>query len=647
MHSLFSKFIAYIQEPRVRNMLLKRLAFSLFFTTAVGIGSLGFPQEAHAIVPLLIIGAVAAAGLFGINMALESAGSSILEAIGAIILSGLSWVMFLFLKIGSYFLYVAGSVFNYALVELVFEYARNFGNSNAVLAGWNILRDFGNIALLFGFVWIGIATILNITNYTAKKALPRLLIFAVLINFSLLVASAVIDTSNAFSYAFYNHAASTTCGSEGSANAQACATSHGLSATIIGMSGVMGWGISEQAQQTSAHDVDAALQGLAATMLLLIFITILMVVLFAAAIMLAIRAVTLTLLIITSPVGFVGMVVPFLGGIAKDWWGRLINQSFFAPVYLLLLLITLKIMEGVVAASGQPSLAAALTANNNNLMGQVVMMIMLIAFLIAALVISNKIGAYGARGAIEFAGKTAGFTTFGLPALGARFAARRVAEGAGRLGLTTKRIATIPFVGKFAARQVDKMATKSWDPRGIKEVGQAASMILPKETGIVLGKSGEAGGYRAARERREKLDMDGFAKVAKGGPNDDERRQLRDHDRNLENIQRDILAAIQAGGPTMAATLQTLQQTRDQIVEQRQMIQDNIDERNRGNQYTYLRNTRWESYIPFLNDTEAKRNAERQMSNHLTRSQMRRFIDDLAGALPGAATLPTPPAPRP
>ncbi|MBZ9572914.1 hypothetical protein KJA17_01890, partial [Patescibacteria group bacterium] len=71
-----------------------------------------------------------------------------------------------------------------------------FTNNSFVNAGWEIIRDLTNIAIVLGLVVIALATILRITTYHAKKTLPLLLIVALLVNFSPLICGIIIDGSN-------------------------------------------------------------------------------------------------------------------------------------------------------------------------------------------------------------------------------------------------------------------------------------------------------------------------------------------------------------------------------------------------------------------------------------------------------------------
>jgi hypothetical protein len=66
----------------------------------------------------------------------------------------------------------------------------------AVAAAWPMVRDLANMFVVLGFVVIGIATILRIREYEAKKILIKLIVVALLINFSLLICGIFIDGSN-------------------------------------------------------------------------------------------------------------------------------------------------------------------------------------------------------------------------------------------------------------------------------------------------------------------------------------------------------------------------------------------------------------------------------------------------------------------
>lgn len=138
---------------------------------------------------------------------------------------------------------------------------------------------------------------------------------------------------------------------------------------------------------------------------LALFATIGAIVFFAASIMLAIRVVMLTLLMVVSPIGFAGMAIPPLRKLAGDWWTRVIHQAFYAPIMLLLILISLKIGDSFTTVGANNGLADAVTGQDASMMGVFLVFMLVIGFMIASLIIANRFGAAGASAAVGFGKK--------------------------------------------------------------------------------------------------------------------------------------------------------------------------------------------------------------------------------------------------
>jgi len=62
--------------------------------------------------------------------------------------------------------------------------------------GWAITRDLTNIAFVLGMVVIGLATALRYGDYQAKKALPRLILMVLLVNFTPVIVGVLVDAAN-------------------------------------------------------------------------------------------------------------------------------------------------------------------------------------------------------------------------------------------------------------------------------------------------------------------------------------------------------------------------------------------------------------------------------------------------------------------
>ena len=347
----------------------------------------------------------------GVTGAATAAAGAIADTANTLVVKPI--IMFIFTLAG-WLLGIAGVFFNQVLIKTVFQFSTYFGSSEGLLTAWGVMRDVANIGLLFGFIFMGVMLILNVDGgghghghgggISAKKAIPRLIIFAVLLNFSLFASQAVIDVSNAFASTFTTLAGAAcdeSAAAVGASGDNACANV-GVSGKVMQMAGI------------STIWNDGLIKGFeTSTVTLLglsIFVTITMVVLLAAGLMLVFRVVVLTMLMVTSPIGFAGMVIPGLQGLASKWWHMLISQSFFAPVMLLLVFISLKMAESL-NPNGAP-LVDALAGANSTMAGNLEVLVVfavVIGLMISSLIVAAKMGAMGA----SFATNTASAVTYG------------------------------------------------------------------------------------------------------------------------------------------------------------------------------------------------------------------------------------------
>lgn len=438
---------------------------------------------------------------------------NLLEGIFSLILQVVVIILYLILFLSNFLLWLAGMLFNTVFVETVLQFGQNFGNSSGVLAAWTVLRDLGNIFLLFSFVFMGIATILNLHDYTVKKTLPRLIIFAVLLNFSLFAAEAVVDVSNGVSSAIIGQTIPDTVCVEGALDAgrfvetfqtgdspaERCARQFGITGLVMNnshLSSVLN--LPAYQDLDSIGELDTTLKQVATLFGLSLFSSILSVVFFAAAIMLLIRVIVLTFIIVTAPIGFAGMAVPFMGSIAQKWWHELVNQAFFVPIFLLLVFVGLKVVEGSgLNGAGGKTITDAIGSGDINAFSIIVTFAVTAGFFLAALMVAKRFGAYGA----DFAIKTAGGLTYGSMGFAGRHTfgrgATNIASAMRRSGLADNEW------GRRAALVLDKAGTSSFDFRG-GTLSKVASGIA----GVDLGKTegGGAKGYigamKADKERK-------------------------------------------------------------------------------------------------------------------------------------------------
>jgi hypothetical protein len=442
----------------------------------------------------------------------------------------MAWVMSLF----AWLFGAAAAVMEYAAYYTVVTMGSYVNGLSAVGVVFGAMQSLGNIVLIFGFLAIGITTILNVNWYgKGTKMLPMLLVAAALINFSLFMAEAIIDVGNLFATELYaqinggNIPNPATLFSSGqgiagaimqkldlqefynvtSANAAANGPSVGSSAQNAYNSGCLGgWSnlIPGMAASNAANCLTATasnyaggkLAAAATTWIIgffgIILFTIAAFVMFSIAFVLVARMVILLVVIIVAPIGFAGLAVPNLSGTAKLWWHTLLQETMTAPVLFLLLYVALKIITdanflGGLGTNGDPTPYLNYATDPAGFASLLLSFFVAMGFLILVVVASKKMSAFGAG----FATQTAGKLSFGLIGV-----AGRTTIGAGSQYLS-KSIRTSRYAntktGRVLAGTFDRGAKASFDLR-------ATNLIKNIPGGGINAGTPNKGGYRARQE---------------------------------------------------------------------------------------------------------------------------------------------------
>ena len=109
--------------------------------------------------------------------------------------------------------YDAGSSFRYdSWIEAqIIDYIlspTNFSFTNAIIVqtGWHITRDLANMFFILILLIIAFATVLRIQSYAIQQLWWKVLVAALLINFSLVIAGFVVDFSQILTTFFIKQA---------------------------------------------------------------------------------------------------------------------------------------------------------------------------------------------------------------------------------------------------------------------------------------------------------------------------------------------------------------------------------------------------------------------------------------------------------
>jgi hypothetical protein len=287
--------------------------------------------------------------------------------------------------IGVWFLTACGLLFETILKYTVVDFASMFNLiKEPVNAAWTAIRDISNILIIGFFTFIAISTILGSQEYGAKKLLARVLIIAVLINFSLLFTKIIIDASNFTALQFYNAslanvdanaagAATAVTGVSGQAQVPLSVSgasgvqiqSNGIAGNLITYLGVTGFADSYNKIREQQEKNDNAIYGLALGLLAFIFLSAVGLVFLYGSFLLVSRAILFILLLITSSGAFSTYLIPKLSenyGFAQ-WSKALFSNALLAPVLMMMLWVTLTVGASISSGIGSKGTIGDLAQN--------------------------------------------------------------------------------------------------------------------------------------------------------------------------------------------------------------------------------------------------------------------------------------------
>lgn len=227
-------------------------------------------------------------------------------------------------------------------LEFFIKIASYNGYSEAppVLLGWYMMRDIANMFFVIALLIIAFGTILGLDNYEWKKTLGKLIIAAILINFSKLIAQFIIDISHVFTITFLN------------------AISAAAGGNLINMFNFDDlFKIAPTEGQVGSDNLRLDL--LIAAVLILVFSVIALVTIFSYVLIMAIRMVVLWVAIILAPLAYILSVLPPTERYASEYWSQFINYVMVAPVMVFFLWIAF-------ASFGSGNIAEQIGVNPGN-----------------------------------------------------------------------------------------------------------------------------------------------------------------------------------------------------------------------------------------------------------------------------------------
>ncbi|MFA6272390.1 MAG: hypothetical protein WC693_04805 [Patescibacteria group bacterium] len=346
------------------------------------------------------------------------------------------------------------------LVIKIFSY-NNFVNMKAppaVHIGWTIIRDLSNMMFIVILIVIAFGTIMKLQQYHARSLLTKMIIMAVLINFSKTITGIFVDFSQVimltFVYSFQD------------------------SAAIVLTVGLNLAQMTSFAQDTKGFVNE--LKGIGSVIMAIFLangmLVVAIAVLLAMLVILVARILMIWILVILSPVAYIASVLPNTSRYASRWWTELGKNLTAGPVLAFFLWLSLSVIstsagapidlsdigvsDGTIADPTAPDAAklpkgASAIMNTQNMFNYIIT----IALLLTGIMLTQEFGVMGGSTVGRFPDK---LKSMGMKTLKKPFNNRFAKRTYGAIGrkITEKAPILSPSYWKGIGQRGERLATQ-------------------------------------------------------------------------------------------------------------------------------------------------------------------------------------------
>jgi len=281
---------------------------------------------------------------------------------------------------------ISGMIFDYSIWNSIqsgtYTKYDQYDDSDAsseglVVMGWKLVRDFTNLLFIFALFVIAFTLILDLDGgekvsmtSNPKRTLARVLMMALLVNFSFFLSRSIIDVTNKLALQFYSNMTQAPKPDATEEGPQKDVNSFYTSGS--GIRSISAGIIAEINPQTflllDSNSGAKAGTGSYANLFLLSFVSaffgfFLMYIFLSISILFIGRTIGLYLAVIISPLAFVSYTVPFLQKQPyigfDDWMKQFMGLAFMAPIFMFFVYIGIQFFQiPITPGSGTISIAA-------------------------------------------------------------------------------------------------------------------------------------------------------------------------------------------------------------------------------------------------------------------------------------------------
>ncbi len=335
-------------------------------------------------------------GTTGATQAATYATQEWLGSVAESIFKGLAYLSY---QIAARFLGIIANVFSQIL-----DFTVEMLKGSAVYIGWGITRDIVNMFFILGLIVIAFATILKIESYGMKSLLPKLIIIAILINFSFLACGIIVDASHIVTNVFLDSLK----------NEKKELGVGGMLVSVMFQevkedpSAPEGEGVAIiEAQEIKTTDFTEYILA-AFSVSGVMFMSGL--VLLVGTVLLIIRIAALWILIIFAPFAWFFGVFPSLKHMNSKWWNNFLKYAFFVPIFVFMLYLGVNIIKQL----GLKALAVDAPTSFLDSIKILAEYLISVIILLGAPVVAMNMGIHGSQ-AVVAAAKRAGKGAVGVP----------------------------------------------------------------------------------------------------------------------------------------------------------------------------------------------------------------------------------------
>lgn len=393
------------------------------------------------------------------------------DTVYSVVTKALSYLGNGIMMLASAYLRICGVLLN-ASVNLTMNISWFVNNNDSIKFAWTAIRDFSSIFFIGILLYASITLIIGVAGPGVKKTIFNIVMAGLLVNFSLFITKTLIDVSNVVTLSIYRAIApgevvdfnkisqpgntAQTNGVTLNQQQQSLISDNGIANVFMGLLRIQtiydpAGSIGDTKSATANNRGSVALKIITASAMGTAIMIIAGTNFAIIALVFLARFAILILLLIFSPIAFLGNIIPQTKEYSDKWWKELQSQLIFPPIYFIMIYVALRIMtdprfQSLTGGTTKNATFAAVFSGTGPI-GIVIQYSIVIVLIIKALTV-----------ALKTSGTASEWTDKHIKKYTGAFMANTVGKAAMAVRGTNafKAVATSKFVPQFVGKSINK-----------------------------------------------------------------------------------------------------------------------------------------------------------------------------------------------